>query len=206
MTKTIQRAFSQPAGLLLSLALVALLTAFAPLERTLGANLRIVLLHGSWVWTGLAAFGLAGLSGLGGLLLRRPVWHGWSQALGRTGLVFWLTYLPMSLVVMQMNWGGLYLDEPRFRIPLAFAIAGLLLQAGLALVSLPWVTSAANLVFGATLWASLQSTQNILHPDSPVAQSGSLHIQLFFTILLLLCLLVGAQVAWWWKQRSSRQP
>ncbi len=50
---------------LLFLALLvatALVTFYGPTERTLGANLRLVVLHGAWVWAGKAAFALAGLA------------------------------------------------------------------------------------------------------------------------------------------------
>ena len=102
--------------------------AFAPLEKTLGINARLVYFHGAWVWAALIAFVAAGLVGLAGLVSRRADLHHWSLALGRTAIVFWLAFLPMSLLVMQANWNGLFLDEPRFRVPLNFAIIGVLLQ------------------------------------------------------------------------------
>jgi hypothetical protein len=178
-------------GLLFTLLILALVTAFAPLERTLGERARLVYLHGAWVWAGKAAFGAAALAGLGALLRRHVTWDNLSLALGRTGLVFWLTYLPMSLWVQQVNWGGIYWDEPRWRIPLVFGIVGLLLQVGLALIDVPRLASAANLIYGTALWWLLGNIQNVLHPDSPILQSDSVRIQFFFVILLLLALIFG---------------
>jgi hypothetical protein len=43
---------------------IGLVTALAPVEQTLGANVRLVYLHGAWVWVGIISFGLAALSGL----------------------------------------------------------------------------------------------------------------------------------------------
>jgi hypothetical protein len=175
------------------LALTGLVTFFGPAERTLGANLRLVVLHGAWVWAGKAAFALAGLTGLGGLLLyrRQSGWAGWSLALGRTGLAFWLTYLPMSLLVMQLNWGGLFFDEPRWRVPFTFGVVAVLLQAGLAVMRIDWLTCAANLAFGIALWAALGQAANILHPDSPIFGGDSTRIQAFFILLLVLSLAAG---------------
>ena len=161
------------------------------------------MLHGAWVWAGLITFSLAALSGLAGLISRRGKWHSWSRALGWTGLTFWLTFLPMSVVVQQMNWGGIFWDEPRFRIPLAFGIVGVLLQGGLELVNCRGLTSSGNLIFGVALVWQLQGAQNVLHPDSPVFTSESTRIKLFFTILLVLALLLGAQVAGWLYHRST---
>jgi hypothetical protein len=185
----------------LNLVLIALVSAYAPTEKVLGAGMRLVYLHGAWVWTALGIFLAAAGAGLIALLSRRASWHNWSLALGRTGMVFWLTYLPMSLLLMQINWGGFFLAEPRWRVPLAFAVAGLLLQAGLALISSPTLASSGNLLFGAALLIAVNNLESVLHPESPLANSGAGSIQLFFAILLGLTLLSAAQVCLWWKQK-----
>lgn len=182
-------------GLLLTVILLALLTALAPVERTLGENARLVYFHGAWVWAGKIAFGAAAIAGLVGLLRNSQAWQRGSLALGRVGLVFWLTYLPLSLYVQQVNWGGIFWDEPRWRVPLMFGIAGLLLQIGLALMEDLKLVSAANLVFGVALWWFLGSIQNVLHPDSPIAQSTARDIQLFFAGLLVLAVIFGGLLA-----------
>lgn len=185
--------------LLITLGFIIATTAVAPLEKTLGARVRLVYLHGAWVWTGKVAFGLAGLAGLGVFLCanRRSFWSGWSLAFGRTGLFFWLTYLPLSLVVQQLNWGGIYWDEPRWRVPLAFGVAGALLQIALTLFNHPRWTAMANLVFGVVLWAGLARLENVLHPDSPIFGSGSQRIETFFLVLLFLTILLMIEVAHW---------
>src|SRR5512133_1911716 len=100
----------------ITILVIALLTFFGPEEKSLGSNVRIVYLHGAWVMAAEAAFIAAALAGLLGLILRREIFHAWSAALGRTGIVFWVTYLPLSMFAMQTNWNGLFLAEPRFRL------------------------------------------------------------------------------------------
>jgi len=178
----------------LTLAAIALVTAFAPLEKTLGERIRLVYLHGAWVWAGKISFACAALAGLAALAFRTRKWADWSLALGRAGLVIWLSSLPMSLVVQQVNWGGIFWDEPRWRIPLAFGVAALLIQAALWLFNQPFIASAVNLVFGVALWWMLGGIENILHPDSPIFQSGSARIQVFFVLLLLLALFLAGQI------------
>lgn len=182
-------------GLLLVAAAIALVTAFAPLERTLGERARLVYYHGAWVWAGKLAFAAAALAGLVGLLRKRSDWQHASRALGHTAMFFWLTYLPLSLYIQQVNWGGIYWDEPRWRIPLMLGITGLLLQAGLALMADLRITSLANMIFGVVLWVLLGSAQNVLHPDSPILQSNAVRIQFFFAALLLLSIVFGALLA-----------
>jgi len=207
----------RPVSVLVTLVLIVVITTLGPTEQTLGSNLRMVLLHGAWVWTGIVAFTLAGLSGWIGMLsalkkppsaLARPMhasWPDWSIALGRTGLFFWLAYLPMSLYVMQVNWGGFAFSEARWRIPFTFGVVAVLLQVGLALFDQPLISSAGNLLFGAALLWSLATAESVLHPNSPISQSGSLRIQLYFAVLLALCLLLGAQIALWLRNRIVAQ-
>jgi hypothetical protein len=183
---------------LLILLGIALLTATGPAEKTLGSNVRVVYLHGAWVWAAMAAFLMAAVVGLVGLVTRRQPLHFWSLALGRTGLFFWITYLPISMWAMQTSWNGLFLAEPRWRLAVVFAVGGLLMQIGLTLVDDPAWASAANLVFALILILALQNTQNVMHPPAPILNSDTLRIQLYFVGLLLLTLLAVWQVARWW--------
>ncbi len=175
-----------------TLLLIAILAVFGPEEQTLGANVRVVYLHGAWVLTAEVAFALAALAGLLGLLNRRGAFHAWSAALGRTGLLFWLAYLPLSLWAMQANWNGLFLAEPRFRLALTFAIVGLLLQLGLWLWGLPWLTSLANLLYFIALRLAFSAARNVMHPPpSPIFSSGNFAIIGFFIGLNVLALLAA---------------
>src|SRR5512141_3474530 len=131
----------------ITIIVIALLALFGPEERSLGANVRIVYLHGAWVLTAELAFLAAGLTGLVALVARRPRWHQWSAAFGRTGIIFWITYLPLSLWAMESNWNGLFLSEPRFRLAVIFAVTGVLLQVGLWIINTNWITSLANILF-----------------------------------------------------------
>ena len=160
---------------------IALLTFLGPEEKSLGSNVRIVYLHGAWVMAAEVAFFAAALAGLLGLVLRRELFHAWSAALGRTGIIFWVTYLPLSMFAMQSNWNGLFLAEPRFRLAMIFAVTGTLLQVGLWLFNIPWLTSLANIAYIITLRVIFASAQNIMHPPpSPIFSSGNYLIIGFF--------------------------
>jgi hypothetical protein len=181
----------------MTLAVVAGFTLLGPAERSLGTNVRVVYLHGAWVWTALASFLAAALLGLVGLILQRVNLQHWSRALGRSGLIFWITYLPLSMWAMQTNWNGLYLDEPRWRFALVFAIGGLVLQIGVALVEEPAWAAAANVAYFMALVLALVNTENVMHPPSPILDSDAARIQLFFAGLLLLTLLAAGLLARW---------
>ena len=181
--------------LTLTILVIFALTFIGPAEKTLGAHVRIVYLHGAWVWTSLAAFVAAGLCGLIGLALRSIKLQYWSRALGRTGLFFWFTYLPISMWAMQANWNGLFLAEPRFRIALIFAVAGLLMQAGITLLEKPAWAAALNILYVALLIVTLVNTPNIMHPPSPIITSDAWRIQLYFAALCGITFLAAWQIA-----------
>lgn len=171
---------------------IALLAFFGPEEKSLGSNVRLVYIHGAWVLTAEIAFIFAALAGLLGLLLRRDLFHTWSAALGRTGIIFWVTYLPLSLLAMQTNWNGLFLAEPRFRLAMIFAVTGVLLQLGLWMFSIPWLTSLANIFYIIVLRVIFAQAQNIMHPPpSPIFNSGNYVIIGFFVSLNLLAWLAA---------------
>jgi hypothetical protein len=182
----------------LTIVLLALLALFGPEEKSLGANVRIVYLHGAWVLAAEVAFIAAALAGLLGLVLRRDIFHAWSAALGRTGIVFWLTYLPLSLWAMQSNWNGLFLAEPRFRLAIIFAVTGVLLQLGFLLFNISWLTSFGNILYIITLRVVFAAAQNVMHPPpSPIFSSGLWNIILFFVGLNILAWVAGYFLTRW---------
>jgi hypothetical protein len=186
---------------LVSVILIALLALFGPEEQSLGANVRVVYLHGAWVLAAELAFIAAGLAGLVALVTKRTAFHGWSAALGRTGIFFWVTYLPLSLWAMQTNWNGLFLTEPRFRLALIFAVTGVLLQAGLWLVNMDWVTSLANVLYIVALRFVFAGADNVMHPPpSPIFNSGNFTIIGFFLGLILLSLLAAFFLTRWFLE------
>jgi hypothetical protein len=187
----------------LAVLTTAALTALGPQEQSLGSNVRIVYLHGAWVLTAEGVLGLSAATGLLGILFRSQQLHNWSAALARTGLFFWLSYLPLSLWAMQANWNGLFLSEPRFRIAVIFAVAGVLLQVGLTLLGRPVYTSLMNLLYFVALRISLSQAAYVMHPPpSPIFTSGILSLQLFFIGIIFLTMVAAWFMTRWWLSRS----
>ena len=187
----------------LALLTAAALTAIGPQEKSLGENARIVYLHGAWALTAETAFGFSAAAGLLGIFSRREKPHNWSAALGRTGLFFWVTYLPLSLWAMQANWNGLFLVEPRFRVAIVFAVTGVLLQTGLTLLARPVFSSLFNVLFFVALRIGLSRADYFMHPPpSPIFSSGILSLQLFFIGIIFLTLSAAYFMTKWWLARG----
>ena len=174
----------------ITIIVIALLALLGPEEKSLGSNVRIVYLHGAWVLSAELTFIIAGIVGLLALITRRITLHHWSAALGRTGLIFWVSYLPLSLWAMQANWNGLFLAEPRFRLAVIFAVTGVLLQLGLWLMKTDWLTSLTNIIYIVVLFISFAAAENVMHPGpSPIFSSGNAAIIGFFVALIFFSLL-----------------
>ena len=180
---------------------MALTSLLGPRERTLGTTVRLIYVHGAWVWTALMGFAAAGMTGLAGLMVRRPGWLRWAWAWGLSGTFFWITYLPLSLWAMQAAWNGLFLEEPRWRLGFDFAIIALLLQIALVLFGRPAWAAAAHVGFAASLFWRLSQTEQVMHPPSPIASSVSAAIRFYFGLLLLLCVLALWQLTRWFAAR-----
>ena len=171
----------------LTLLAIIVMTFFGPEEATLGANVRLVYLHGAWVLTAEVLFALAALVGLAALIIRKDRLYAWTTALGRGGIFYWITYLPLSLWAMEANWNGLFLAEPRFRLAMTFAVVGLLLQLGLWLLDTKWLTALANIAFIVVLRVTFANVANVMHPPpSPIFNSGNWTIIGYFVMLNLL--------------------
>lgn len=169
------------------LILLAIIVAtLAPPEKTLGEQARLIYFHGGWVWAALLCFACSGAAGLYGFFRRKANFLSWSIALQRSALIFWLLFLPMSLWVMQVSWNGLFLAEPRFRIPLNFAIIGLVFQVATTLIGNPRVSGMVNFLFVAALAVALRGAEYILHPQMPILNSQAGVLRYIFLALVIL--------------------
>ncbi len=188
------------------MTLAVVLALLGPPERTLGPNIRAVYLHGAWVWAALLGYAWAAWQGLRALRAtgaRREAWLQASRVWGRVATFFWVTYLPVSLWAMQTNWNGLFLAEPRWRVGLAFAVAGVLLQIAAALLP-PQATAWINAAFFVALVLSILTARQVMHPPAPMfASRGVLPMQLSFASVLLALLLAERAAARWLQARPK---
>lgn len=193
-----------PPALLFALLIVAIagLVDLGPPERNLGTNVRLVYLHGAWVWTSLLSYAATALAGGIGLGLRRVRALHWSVALGQAATFFWVSYLPLSLWAMKLNWNGLFLEEPRWRVALDFAVIGVLAQLAILVLGRSDWGGAINIAYIVALTWTLSRTEQVMHPPSPILSSGSFAIQGFFAALLVTCIVACWQLARWLHTRA----
>jgi hypothetical protein len=184
---------------LVVLAAAALLLAWAaPNDVTLAGTSKVVYIHGALAWTSLLTLMAAGAVGLAALVAMRfkrdNIMHAWTLALGRTGLIFWAAYIPVSLLASRMAWNAVFLAEPRYTTAFRVLAAGIIVQVMVWLVNRPIVSSGLHAVLAGAIWELLLTTPSLLHPNSPILRSTP-SIQFFFGLIVLACGVAALQVA-----------
>ena len=174
---------------------VALLLWLAPAERTLGSGMRSVYLHVGLIWTGIAGVTVGGLLGLLVLLRDDAQLDGWAQTVGWVACGFFAAGFLSSMLASSINWGGVFLAEPRNLSALMVLCVALIVQiwgswpVWLRLKGLFRVALVAIFT-----WSNL-TTPLVLHPQDPIGASTSRAIQYaFLGIFLLFSLAAGLLV------------
>jgi hypothetical protein len=179
-------------------ALIAVLIALIPPEKTLGEIIRPVFLHGALVQVGLVAFAAAGLLGLAYFLRNSATVIRWCLATQETAVGVWVAYSLSSMVTTRLAWGEwIAWDEPRVRASihvLWFCIACLLLVKWM---NHPAFTAFANIVIAGAVWFLIKGAGLLRHPFDPIGGSNSLLYQGLYLALLAAVLAFAAVVARW---------
>ena len=184
---------------LVILAVAALALAWAaPNDVTLKGTSKVVYVHGALVWAALLTLTAAGGVGLAALAMmpfkRDPAMHVWALALGRTGLLFWVAYIPVSTLASRMAWNAVFLAEPRYTTAFRVLAVAVIVQAIVFVFNRPALSSGLHVVLTVVLWALLLTTPSVLHPDNPILRSVP-SIQFFFGLMVLACGVAALQVA-----------
>jgi len=189
---------------ILALFTAAALTALGPQEQSLGDNSQVIYLHSAWTLTAETTLALSALAGLLGILTRRERLHRWSDALGRSGVSFWVVILPLSLWAMQTNWAELFGGNLRFRAIVILVAVGIFLQIILSLANRPVLTSLSNVLYYIALQIGLLQAKNALHTSTlPGPSFDGLAFQLFYVGLVFLTMAAAYFMTRWWLRRQS---
>jgi len=195
---------SKHSGTLLILGITGAAVLWAsPAEATLGDAVKLIYVHMALAWLGLAIFSAAGVAGLLHLLLGREALHSWSRAFAVVGVFLWLVYLVLSMASMQISWGGILWQEPRF----TYALVMMALSSGFwavgRLVERPRVDSLLSAVLAGIMWVYLLRTARFFHPVNPVWTSDSTAMKVSAALITLIFFAAALDVVWWLRRRQS---
>jgi len=165
---------------------IALLLWLAPAEKTLGTGMRSVYLHVGLIWTGIAGFGISGLLGLWVLVRNDARLDGWAQTVAWVACGFFAAGFLSSMLASKINWGGVFLDEPRNRSALMVLCVALIVQIWGSWPVWPRLKGLFRMALVVIFaWSNL-TTPLVLHPQNPIRTSTSTAIQNSFLGIFLL--------------------
>lgn len=184
----------------------AVLVLVGPAERTLGAGIRAVYVHVSWVWAGLALGITFTFTSLAAAIVDARRFYG---ALNRV-YAFTVAYLALGLlgsfVAARINWGAIAWDEPRtvamIRVVLALGVAWPI--TALLDEQARYRQAALSAVMLACL-AWLGVAPRALHPDAPVTDSEAWGMRSVFYGLTLGWLVLAGTWSWPYGAREDRE-
>ncbi|MBX3054748.1 MAG: hypothetical protein KF753_24970 [Caldilineaceae bacterium] len=171
---------------------VALLLWLAPAEKMLGTGMRSVYLHVGLIWTGIAGFTVAGLLGLLVLWRDDARLDGWAQTVGWVACGFFAAGFLSSMLASSINWGGVFLAEPRNASALMVLSVALIVQIWGSWPVWSRLKGLMRVVLVAIFTWSNLTTPLVLHPRDPIRTSTSLMIQYTFLGIFVLFSLAAA--------------
>jgi hypothetical protein len=178
--------------LILGLILVTQITVLilAPEERTLGNGIKPVYYHVSLTWTGLL-FLLS--SFVGGIWTLVSGSHKSSTLLSRllnSGfLIFGLGFC-VSMYASVVNWGGVPFSEPPVQQAIGYMLAGVFFWWASWWIKSARPRGAVGALAAAMVLMATNSSQSILHPESPV-NTSPVWIKATFYVMFGLGLALG---------------
>ncbi len=189
-------------GALLVAAGIVALTA--PAEATLGSGIRTVYVHVGLTWAGTAVFLLAAILGVLLMFTNSRLLHDWMRPAGWVATGFYAAGVGMSMVASKVNWGAVFLQEPRMAAAINMLGIALLVQIGASWF--PWLRLRGflNAVFIVLLYWVTYLAPLVLHPRDPIGTSSSTGIRSTFFVLFGLFLAAALMVVWQLRQIWQR--
>ncbi len=125
----------------------------------------------------------------------------YSRAFEKTAILLWFIHFLMGIASMQIAWGGIFWQEPRF------LTAALILLASVALYTTAHLTDkfliSAGLYFAnaVVVWILLSNTERVFHPANPIMGGRSLNIKLYAGIITIFLFIAALGIAQNFKQQ-----
>ncbi len=203
---TLQKINKKPAFLFWGVTAVLLATSLiiiftAPEESLLGAAIRIIYVHVSLTWVGMAALMGAGLLGAPVLVTDNARWHRLMLIVGWVGFGFYTAGVGFSMIASDMSWGAVFLQEPRMAAALNMVAVGLIVMIVINFLSPSRFTGVLPPAYAVLLLFATFGAELVLHPRNPIKNSSSTAIQLTFLMMTVIYGITAVWIIWnWYKQ------
>ncbi len=150
----------------------AVATFMMPPVVQLGTLVRLVVFHGAYTWVNMGLFTVAGLVSAAFLVSGRIGIYAWSTAFRRLAVVAWIVNTALGMLSAYLSWGSVNLAEPRLQVTFVLLfLCGVVLALDF-FVGRPRLMALADIVMATALWWLILAARDVVHPDSPVMNSG----------------------------------
>lgn len=191
----------------LSMALLFLIAAVvamtAPEEATLGSGIRTVYVHVGLTWAGTAVFLITAVLGFLVMVTNNRFLHDWMQPAGWVATVFYAAGVGMSMIASKVNWGAVFLQEPRMTAAINTLGIAVLIQIGASWF--PWLRLRGflNVIFIVLLYWVTYLAPLVLHPRDAASNSSATGIRSTFLVLFGLFLAAALMMIWQLRYRMK---
>lgn len=179
-----------------------LLTLLSPSERVLGANVKVVYLHGTFVLVGLLVFVVSGVAGFAHIITDRNQIFRLVKASRNTAIIFWIFGTIIGILAAYLTWGGVTLAEPRLVVAIFISVLSVGVYLLSSAIERAKITSLLSIVLAVLAVAMTVNAKRILHPDNPIRGSDYL-IELYFYSINLMFLIVAVQMIRWMMEKNG---
>ena len=185
------------AGLWAALAAAgAFIVWLSPNEQTLGEGMKWVYIHLAFIWTAMLGMLVVGALSLVLVFSAWAGWRRWADAASWATLGVLVLALASSIVVMQVNWGGIAWDEPRTQSLLRTLAIWVIVQ-----VAGPWISDrrlrgALTALAVIVAIIPMRFGPLVMHPIDPLGTSSSNPIRLASAGLFGVVLIAAASAVW----------
>ena len=184
------------------LALAAgLILWLSPAEQTLGQGMKWVYIHLAFIWTAMLGMLIVGLLSLVQVFSDRAGWRQWGSAASWGTLGVLVLAVISSIVVMQVNWGGISWDEPRTQSLLRTMAIWIITHFAGPWISHRRVRGVLIAVMVAVAIIPMRFGPLVIHPQDPLGLSSSNAIRLASAALFGVVFAASASAVWVIKQR-----
>jgi hypothetical protein len=189
-----------PLWVVLALA-AGLILWLSPAEQTLGQGMKWVYIHLAFIWTAMLGMLIVGLLSLIQVFSDRAGWRQWGTAASWGTLGVLVFAVISSIVVMQVNWGGISWDEPRTQSLLRTMAIWIIIHFAGPWISTQRLRAGLTAVAIAAALIPMRFGPLVIHPQDPLGMSSSNAIRLASAGLFGVVFAASASAVWVIKQR-----
>ena len=187
-------------GALLLFLIAGIVAMTAPAEATLGNGIRTVYVHVGLTWAGTTVFLITAILGALVVITNSQFLHDWMRPAGWVATGLYAGGVGMSMVASKVNWGAVFLQEPRMSAAINSLGIALLIQV--AAGWFPWLRFRGFLhaIFMVLLYWVTYLAPLVLHPRDPIGTSSASGIRSTFFVLFGLFFAAGVLLIWQLRQ------